>query len=251
MNMSGTMAQLYPEAAMRYNSILFILFLLAPYLLVLPAAAETRYVVDELVITLRLGKSTEHKIIRTLKTGTPLEILEDDDETYLKVRTSDGVEGYVLRQYVTTDPPKIKQLEELQMLNSSLQKKIDLLEEAKSNLEMELKTTREEYAQNFSEISTKSTDMEQSLEQALNNERTMAEKYQTLLDQAGNVVAIAAERDELLQKNKILETDVISLRQKNDSLVDSRMIKWFLAGGGVFFFGWIIGKISRKKRSRL
>lgn len=116
---------------------------------------------------------------------------------------------------------------------------------------MELKTIQDEYSQKYSEISTKSGDLEQNLEQALNNERVMAEKYETLLAQAENVVEIAAERDQLLQKNKILEADVTELREENDSLSDSRMVKWFLAGGGVFFFGWIIGKISRKKRSRL
>jgi SH3 domain protein len=79
----------------------------------------------------------------------------------------------------------------------------------------------------------------------------MAEKYNTLLEQAGNVVEIAAERDQLQQINKKMETDVTALREKNDKLAESRMIKWFLAGGGVFLFGWIIGKISRKKRSRL
>jgi SH3 domain protein len=82
------------------------------------------------------------------------------------------------------------------------------------------------------------------------NERTMAEKYDTLAAQAENVVEIAAERDQLLQKNKGMETEIAALLEKKEQLADSRMIKWFLAGGGVFLFGWIIGKISRKKRSR-
>ena len=96
-----------------------------------------------------------------------------------------------------------------------------------------------------------STDMQQNLEQALNSERLMSEKYNTLLAQSENVVEIAAERDQLLKRNKKLDADVTMLTRQNDKLSDSRMIKWFLAGGGVFFFGWIIGKISRKKRSRL
>ena len=78
----------------------------------------------------------------------------------------------------------------------------------------------------------------------------MAEKYETLLSQAENVVEIAAEREQLLQKNNKLEAEVRTLLKNNDKLADSRMIKWFLAGGGVFLFGWVIGKISRKKRSR-
>ena len=234
---------------MRYITILFILVLLASYVMVPPAVADTRYVGDQLIITLRQGKSTKHKILKTLETGTPIEVLEEDG-SYFKVRTTDGVEGYVLRQYVSSNPPKTQRIEELEMLNSSLQKKISNLNETKSNLEMQLKTIQENYNQKFSEITAKSADMEQNLEQTLNNERTLAEKYDTLLAQTENVVEIAAERDQLLQKNKKMEADVTTLLNNNEKLANSRMIKWFLAGGGVFFFGWIIGKISRKKRSR-
>jgi SH3 domain protein len=198
---------------------------------------------------MRQGKSTKHKIIKTLKTGTPLEVLEED-ESYFKVRTSDGVVGYVLRQYVSSSPPKTQRIEELEILNSSLQKKISTLENAKGDLEMQLKTIQENYQQEFSGLTTKSSDLEQNLEQALINERFMAEKYDTLLSQTENVVEIAAERDKLSQQNTKLAAEVKTLLKKNDTLSDSRMIKWFLAGGGVFFFGWLIGKISRKKRSR-
>jgi SH3 domain protein len=218
--------------------------------IVTAAAADTRYVVDELVITLRQGKSTQHKILKSLKTGTPIEVLEEDDKTYLKVRTTDGIEGYVLRQYISTNPPKTQRIEELEMLSSSQQKKIGTLEAAKSNLAMQIKTIQGDYNQKFSEISAKSADLEQRLEQALINERTTAEKYDTLTTQAENVITIVEERDQLLQKNKRLETDITALLEKKDKLADSRMIKWFLAGAGVFFFGWIIGKVSRKKRSR-
>ena len=235
---------------MRYRNILCILVLLTSYVIVTAAAADTRYVVDELVITLRQGKSTQHKILKSLKTGTPIEVLEEDDKTYLKVRTTDGIEGYVLRQYISTNPPKTQRIEELEMLSSSQQKKIASLEAAKSNLAMQLKSIQGDYNQKFSEISAKSADLEQRLEQALINERTTAEKYDTLTTQAENVITIVEERDQLLQKNKRLETDITALLEKKDKLADSRMIKWFLAGAGVFFFGWIIGKVSRKKRSR-
>jgi SH3 domain protein len=226
-----------------------ILTLLLSFILVNHTLAETRYVGDQLIITLRQGKSTKHKILKTLKTGTPLEILEEDD-SYYKVRTSDGIEGYVLRQYISSTPPKTQRIEELEMLNNSLQKKINRLKESNSNLETQLKSTQDKYNREFSAITSKSANIEQSLEQALNNERTMAEKYDALLAQAENVVEIAAERDKLLKKNKKLEAEVSALLKKTDKLADSRMIKWFLAGGGVLFFGWIIGKISRKKRSR-
>ena len=236
---------------MRYLKILLILIPLISFLHIPPASADTRYVVDELIITLRAGKSSNHKILKSLTTGTPLEVLGEEDETYVKVRTPDGIEGYVLRQYISKNPPKKQIIAELERLNASLQQKIQNLEEAKSNLELQLGTIEEGYNKKFSEMNTMSDDMQQNLEQALNSERSMSEKYNTLLTQAENVVEIVAERDQLLQQNKKLNADVTLLTTQNDKLSDSRMIKWFLAGGGVFFFGWIIGKISRKKRSRL
>jgi SH3 domain protein len=235
----------------RYITIFFYLTVLTLSIFLQPAAAETRYVDDQLIITLRMGKSSQHKILKTLKTGTPLEILNEEDETYLKVRTQDGTEGYVLRQYVSSNPPKSQRIAELERLNSSLQKKISSLEAANSNLKTQINSYQENYQQEVSSISVKSAELEKNLEQAMINERIMAEKYDTLLAQSENVVEITAERDLLSEKSKKLQADVAVLSEKNEKLSDARMVKWFLAGGGVFFFGWIIGKISRKKRSRL
>jgi SH3 domain protein len=235
---------------MRFISKLFILFMLVTFMTALPAYADTRYVVDELIITLRAGKSNEHKIIKTLKTGTPVEVLEEDD-TYLKVKISDGSVGYVLRQYVSSELPKTLIIERLEKEKNSLQTKVQNLEEAKNSLQQQYKAIQDKYNQEVTDITIKSSTIEQNLEQAIQNERSLAEKYDTLLAQSENVVEIAAERDKLLEVNKKLAADVDNLQKINDKMSDSRMIKWFLAGGGVFLFGWIIGKISRKKRSRL
>lgn len=235
---------------MRCRILFCVLLLLTFCLSAVPAFADTRYVVDELIITLRLGKGTGYKILKSLKTGTAVEILEDEDNSYLKVRTTDGVEGYVLRQYISKKLPKARRIEELETLNRSQQKRINTLETARNNLAGQLETLQEEYGGKFTGMSSRAAGLEQELEQAVNRELLLAEKYETLETQAKNVLSIAAERDDLLQRNKKLETEVRELRQKNEKLADTRMIKWFLAGGGVFFFGWIAGKISRKKRSR-
>ena len=234
---------------MRYFSIIFALIIIASNVVVPPAEADTRYVGDQLVITLRLGKSTKHKILKTLETGTPVEVLEEDS-TYFKVRTSDGTEGYVLRQYISSNPPKTQRINNLEIENNTLQEKISELQKTKSTLEAQIKGTRGKYDQETSTLTIKLAESEQSLEKALNNERKITEKYNSLIAQAENVVNIAKERDQLRQENKKLTAGIEVLQEKNDEIADSRMIKWFLAGGGVLLFGWIIGRISRKKRSR-
>jgi SH3 domain protein len=175
----------------------------------------------------------------------------DEGETYLKVRTEDGTVGYVLRQYVSADLPMAQRVAELKKQNNLLQQKINDLQTAKNNLETEFKTYQKDYQQKFSSTTAKASDLENNLEQALSNERLMSEKYNTLLAQSENVVEITAERDRLALQNGKLQAEVKDLTEKNDALGNNRMIKWFLAGGGVLFIGWIIGKSSRKKRSRL
>jgi SH3 domain protein len=184
-----------------------------------------------------------------LKTGTPVEVLEENS-SYLKVRTEDGTEGYVLRQYISTSPPKTHRIKELETKNSRLQNEISELENTKDSLQIQLRKIQDKYDQDISASATKSTDLEQRLAQAMEKESTTKEKYDTLASQSENVVKIANERDFLLQKNKKLSSELKTVKQENEKIADSRMIRWFLAGGGVFFFGWIIGKISRKKRSR-
>jgi SH3 domain protein len=235
---------------MRYFSIILALLIIASGVIVPSAEADTRYVGDQLIITLRQGKSTKHRILKTLETGTPVEILEEDS-SYLRVRTSDGTEGYVLRQYISSNPPKTQRIDELEVEKSVLQKKNSELEKNKKELAMQLKSIQENYDRELSDLTTKSADIDQNIEQALNNERIITEKYNTLVTQAENVLEIAEERERLLQDNKKLSAGIKKLQEKNKKMSDSRMIKWFLAGGGVFFFGWLIGKISRKKRSRL
>ncbi len=234
---------------MRYFSIILALLIITSSIIVPSAEADTRYVGDQLIITLRQGKSTKHRILKTMETGTPVEVLEEGS-SYLRIRTSDGTEGYVLRQYISSNPPKTQRIDELEIEKSVLQRKNSELEKKKNELEMQLKDIQGKYNQEFSDLTTTSADLEQNLEQALNNERTITEKYNTLIAQAENVLEIAAERDQLLQDNKKLASGIKKLQGKNKKMTDSRVIKWFLAGGGVFFFGWLIGKISRKKRTR-
>ena len=83
------------------------------------ADAKTQYVSDELVINLREGKGNEYKIIKMLRNGTPLNILEEAEQ-YLKVRTEEGLEGWVLKQYITSETPKTAIIAERDRLSSLL-----------------------------------------------------------------------------------------------------------------------------------
>src|SRR3569832_1879991 len=86
------------------------------------ATAEPRYVSDELEVTLRTGQSTQHQIVRMVKSGTAVEVLATDANTgYTKVRTPSGAEGWVLSRYLMTSPSARQQLDELQRRLATLE----------------------------------------------------------------------------------------------------------------------------------
>lgn len=205
------------------------------------ASAETVYVSDQLVITLRQGKSTKHKIIKTLQTGTSMEVLESaKDDPYIKVRLTGGEVGYVLSQYISTEIPKSTVISRLQTQISDLQEKLSSLENARNLV-----------SDDFQEIKSAKEAYEKDLGQTKAELEELSQKYKTLLKQSEQVVTISKERDDFQKSQTMLLAEVKELRDENYILKKASLIKWFLAGAGVFFFGWLAGKFSKKKKQGL
>ena len=69
------------------KAIVLLLVMLPP----LAAQATTRYVTDEFNIMMRSGESSNHRITRQLRSGTPVEVLSVNSETgYSQVRIDGG-----------------------------------------------------------------------------------------------------------------------------------------------------------------
>jgi SH3 domain protein len=219
------------------NKITLLLALLATLLLALPAMASTAYVSDELTILLRSGAGEQYRIMRMLKTGTALEVLDETDEKYAKVRIANGEEGYVLKQYMTTALPKEAVIERLTRERDRLKTTMANLEGNRGAVVTELEQLRAKSA----ELTTDLAKKEQELQ-------AVQGRYQDLQASSREVVEVIAERDRLREEHGASSAELATLRAENEQLLMTGMIRWFLAGGGVFFFGWLIGKISRKKR---
>lgn len=206
--------------------------------LAVAAGAETMYVSDELIITLREGKGTQYRIIKSLKTGTPVTVLEEGDK-YFKVRIKSGEEGYVLRQYMTPEIPKKDVIASLENKLERLNQQLKETDKGRGSLQEELTSVREDQRLTLQQLQEKTAAL-QALEK----------KYEDLKVRSQNVLSLSEERDRLQSENTQISAELISLREENKSLMRTAMIQWFLAGGGVFFIGWLIGKVSRKNKKR-
>ncbi len=196
-------------------------------------AETTRYVTDQLEITLRSGQSTKHQILRMLKSGTPLEVLEVDKESgYTRVRTPDGKEGWVITRYLDSVPSARERLAAaqqrlatLKMDNSRLNKTVQQLNGEKAELEHRLGRLQRDHKR---------------LQQELDRIRKTS----------ASALAIDKENKELKNRLRKLEQEHQVVLQENEDLRDRRDREWFMAGAGVILLGMGIGLIIPKIRWR-
>ena len=76
----------------------------------LAGRAETAYVGDQLVITVRAEPAGGAEALGYLSTGDAVEVLERTDG-YIRVQTADGVVGWVMAQYLALEPAARQRLE--------------------------------------------------------------------------------------------------------------------------------------------
>ncbi len=206
------------------------LFVLALPLLV--QAAETRYVTDHLIITLRSGQGKQYQVLKTLPSGTPLEILETTEDGYSRVRTPDGIEGWVLSRYLSEEPiardrlaKAQKQLERLQADNRKLRSQVTELRRKAAELEAERDRLRSE-------------------------NRKLAGELKHLKQVAAKPIELEEQNRILKQQNVSLEKELQLVRQENQVLQNSTQRDWFIAGAGVLLGGILLGLILPRIRWR-
>lgn len=202
------------------------------------ARAETRYVIDQLIVTVRSAPNDNAEVLQTIKTGEPVELLEDGT-SYIKIRTQKGTVGYSLKYYYTADTPKAQIITRLERERDRLQRQVNELQEAlKPKVGEDGLTDKQRLDKALLELN-----------QATKSLAEVRGKYDRLVADTRDVTAVIAERDRLRQENTVLSERMGTVQQENDSLLRSKTIQWFLAGAGTLFFGWIVGRMSRKRRS--
>lgn len=219
----------------------FLSYIVCPLFLVILTSsvyAETGYISDQLIVTVRSGKGNEYKILETLPTATPVEILETD-KAYVKVITPKGTEGYIQGHYVSKATPKSVQISQLRNEITALEQKIQSEQQNMQARVEDVNTYQQQIA-----------DLSQQLNLAREEHEKVNNEYKTLLNKSDNVLSLSTENDRLIEENRLLNSELLLLREENQNFHRSNMIQWFLAGGGVLFLGWITGKVSRKKQRR-
>ena len=180
--------------------------------------ADEAYIRDTLYVPLRGGESSEHRIIhRGIKSGTPLERLETDEQTgYTRVRTGKGLEGWLLTQYLVDEPIASTQLDivksELQSLDTKHQQTLLSLKEVKEARKV-----------------------------LADQNELLAEDLATITTLSANVVVIDEQNKRLSEERDVLLQKIKNLNEITNALSDDRAQQWFLRGAGVILIGLMFG----------
>lgn len=197
------------------------------------ALAATHYVSDSLEITMRSGMSTSHGIIRMLRSGTPLDVLEtDNDSGYSRVRTRDGKTGWVLSRFL--------------MKGQAARDKLAAAE--KRLAEIEIENNKMAAAMETMKVKVSSIEKDRTNLDGVN--RKVSQELAEIKRTASSALALDSENKELKSRVVALERKLQTLHQENEGLKDRTDRDWFMVGAGVVLLGIIVGLIIPRIRWR-
>lgn len=208
------------------------LFLTGLLLPILVQAQSTQYVSDYLVITMRSGQGSQYQILKTLPSGTRLEVLETSEGGYSKVRNREGVEGWVLTRYLSPEPIAKEKL-------AAAQGRIQRLMDKNNQLTQELAS-----------LKTSQRELETERAALISKTESSDAELERLNKVAAQPILLDKQNRELKQQNVSLEKELQLLQQENQSLKDRSQREWFIAGAGVLLGGMLLGLIIPKLRLR-
>lgn len=196
-------------------------------------AAETRYITDEFEVTMRSGTSIENSIVRMLRSGEAITVLEDDlPSQYSLVETDDGKKGYVLSRFLVELPAARDRLQALQQNFESQRERIE-----DQNRQID--------------------ELNQSLAREQTDNATLKTTLRASEQELTEVRGAAQNTLDILEQNKRLQTVVDQLRNEkaqltetNAELKDSTRLDWFVRGGAVSLIAFVIGILVTRIRWR-
>ena len=193
--------------------------------------AETVYVRDTLYVPLRDGQSAENRLIhRGLKSGVRLERLEINDESgYSKVRTENGLEGWLQSQYLTAEPVAEEQLRrvilKMNHLKSEHQQTLLRLQDlikVKEATSLELSNLRA-------------------------TQQRLTEELANIKSLASDTISVDKENIRLLEIQGELTDQISFLNRKNEQLNDSKFREWFMYGVATIMLGLLFGLLIGRR----
>lgn len=205
-----------------------------PLLLLLGSTAfgQTRYVSDQLEVTLRTGPSTRNAIVRILTSGTAVELVEQDAESgYARVRVGEA-EGWVLARFLMDGPVARDRLEVAERQLAAAREELTSVKRQLSETEQSLAATQGD------------------LQDAEGANTDMAAELNDIRAASASAISLRDQNKSLRQRIIDMERDLNRVTMENRELASRANREWFMIGAGVLVVGILLGIIIPRLKPR-
>ncbi len=193
--------------------------------------AKTQYVKDTIYIQLRTSNQDGAQVIRALKSGTPLKILEEQGE-FSRVLTPDGVEGWVKNRYLIDQPIAADRL-------AALEKQLAEAKQSPLRLQNKIK-----------DLQARLEAVEKERRRLETQNKKLSAENAKMREVAAEPLALSEENARLKQQNQAMAEELQTLRREQDLSRSDNNREWFMTGAGVVVLGIVTGLIIPRLRWR-
>jgi SH3 domain protein len=232
-------------------SVFLLIFAIISTITIKSVFADTRYVSDELIISVRDGQNQDDNVLGYIRTGTPVDVLEEKGR-YLRIKTEDGLEGWVQTQYIISEKPNGRIIEDLRNEINDLNKKIEFSKNGQGSLSDKLLVTKQIYEVRIRELEQEVNINQKNTAKAKSELIELNKKYKKLLSNSENTDELIRKLKKSKKLDSKLKTEINKLKKDSQYPIKLSIIRPFLAGAGVFIVGFLLGRLARRmKRSKL
>ncbi len=198
--------------------------------------AEYRWIKDTLYVPLRSGMGNSFRILdKGLISGTRLdliEIVESERDTWARVKTDDGIEGWVRAQYLIDTPTAAQKL-------ISANRKIKKLEQQNSDLQNNLGSNQ-----------STSKQLQKDLKNAETEVARLSKELKELKQISADSIALYTNHQKLMETHQLVQTELDVVKTDNDRLRNNNDHQFFLSGAGAVLLGVILALVVPRLRSK-
>ena len=212
-------------------------------IILLPTAvADTQYVSDLMIISMKEGQDPDTPVVGYLRSAAAVEVLEETGEL-MRIQTEDGSQGWVRKKFIVKDKPKAVIIRELEEKIALLEDDIKTL--LKGSDTQDLTNTIKEYKQQIVLLTTSLENEKKTTSTLQDNLQEVNAAHQALVNTHKNTADTIKELASLKDENQALKDKIAALPSMDSTPMLPGNMKWFLIGGGVLLLGFLIGRAIR------
>jgi SH3 domain protein len=199
----------------------------------LSALAETAWLSDNLWVNVRTGPADTYRILKTVQSGTRMEILEKpEDSSYYRIRTENGLEGWIPSRYLTDEPTGALQAKTLSTEKAQLQQQYD------------------ELNQRYKDLAADKGDVNGELEGLRTSNAELTKELNRIKAISENAINLDVRYQELAEENANLKNELdvaMAENQANKEFNDNTML---YTGAALIILGIILGIVLPRVTTR-